>query len=158
MSIPAFSVKHSVVANMITLFVLVAGTYVTLKTLNREVFPTTDLNLVVVQTAYPDASASEVEDLITNPIEEQLREIEEIEEYSSSSLEGGSYIVIKLDANEKYPDRVISDIQRKVDLVRDLPSDTEDPVVESLTTAQPVINVCVTVKWMNHSFARMPIR
>lgn len=143
MSLPAFSVRHSVLANMITIFVFVAGTYVTLHTLNREVFPTTDLNLVVIRTIYPDASAIEVEDLITNPMEEAIREVEDIDEYSSSSLEGGSYIVVKIDPDARNIDRVINDIQRKVDLVRDLPEDAEDPVVEALTTAQPVINVCV---------------
>jgi len=143
MSLPAFSVRHSVLANMITIFVLVAGAYVTFNTLNREVFPTTDLNLVVVRTAYPDASASEVEDLITNPIEEAIREVEDIDEYSSSSLEGGSYVVVKIDPDARNPDRVINDLQRKIDSVDDLPADAEDPIVEALTTAQPIINVVV---------------
>jgi multidrug efflux pump subunit AcrB len=144
MSLPAFSVRNPVFANMITIFVLVAGFYVTFTTLNREVFPTTDLNLVLIRTVYPDASASEVEDLITNPIEEAIREVEEIDEFTSSSLEGISYVVVKVDLEARNVDRVINDIQRKVDLVRDLPADAEDPVVEALTTAQPVINVCVS--------------
>lgn len=143
MSLPAFSVRNPVFANMITIFVLVAGLYVTFNTLNREVFPTTDLNLVVIRTLYPDASAIEVEDLITNPIEEAIREVEEIDEFTSSSLEGISYVVVKIDLEARNVDRVINDIQRKVDLVRDLPADAEDPVVEALTTSQPVINVCV---------------
>lgn len=143
MSLPAFSVRNPVFANMITIFVVVAGLYVTLTMLNREVFPTTDLNLVVIRTVYPDASASEVEDLITNPIEEAIREVEEIDEYTSSSLEGVSYVVVKIDPEARHVDRVINDIQRKVDLVRNLPSDAEDPVVEALTTSQPVVNVCI---------------
>ena len=143
MSLPAFSVRHSVLANMITIFVVVAGAYVTLKTMNREVFPATDLNLVVIRTTYPDASAAEVEDLITNPIEEAIREVEEIDEFTSSSLEGGSYVVVKIDPEAPNIDRVINDIQRKVDLVKDLPVDADDPVVEALTTAQPVIHVAL---------------
>lgn len=128
---------------MLTIFVIVAGSYVTFNTMNREVFPTTDLNLVIVRTSYPDASAMEVEDLITNPLEEAIREVEDIDEYSSSSPEGGSYIVVKINPEARHIDRVINDIQRKVDLVRDLPGDAEDPVVESLTTAQPIIRVAV---------------
>lgn len=143
MSISSFSVRHPVLANMITIFVFVAGTYVSLNTLNREVFPTTDLNLVVIRTSYPDASASEVEDLITNPIEEAIREVEDIDEYTSSSVEGLSYIVVKIDIETKHPDRVINDIQRKVDAVDELPADAEDPVIEALTTEQPVVNVSV---------------
>ncbi|HMO50077.1 MAG TPA: efflux RND transporter permease subunit [Kiritimatiellia bacterium] len=144
MSLPAFSVKHSVLANMMTVFVLVAGSYVALNHLNREVFPRTDLNLVVIRTTYPDASASEVEDLITNPLEEAIREVEDIDEYASRSLEGISYIVVKIALEARNPDRVINDIQRKVDQVRGLPADADDPIVEALTTAQPILNVCVS--------------
>ncbi|MGA1531080.1 MAG: efflux RND transporter permease subunit, partial [Kiritimatiellia bacterium] len=133
MSLPAFSVKHPVLANMITIFVLVAGTYAVFKTINREVFPRTDLNLVVVSTVYPDASAAEVEDLITNPIEEVIRQVEEIDEFTSSSLESISTIVVKIDPDARNVDRVINDIQRKVDQVDDLPEDAEDPIVEALT-------------------------
>ncbi len=144
MSLPAFSVRHSVLANMITIFVLVAGTYATMKVLNREVFPRTDLNIVVVRTLYPDASASEVEDMITNPIEDAIREVEEIDEFTASSVEGISTVMVKIDPDARNVDRIINDIQRKIDMVDDLPADAEDPVVEALTTAQPIINVCVT--------------
>ena len=146
MSLPAFSVRHPVLANMITIFVLVAGTYVTFKTMKREVFPRTDLNLVVVRTVYPEASASEVEDLITNPLEEAIREVEEIDEYTSSSVEALSSIVVKIDPEARNIDRIINDIQRKIDVVKDLPEEAEDPIVEAITTAQPIINVCVTGK------------
>ncbi len=143
MSLPGFSVRHSVFANMLTIFVIVVGLYVTFVSLNRDVFPETELNLVIINTLYPDASPSEVEDLVTNPIEDAIREIEDIEEYTSSSIEGGSYIVVQIDPDAKNIDRTINDIQRKVDTVDDLPDEAEDPVIEALTTATPVINLCV---------------
>jgi len=144
MSLPDFSVRHPVIANMITIFVVVAGLYVTFKTMKREVFPTTDLNIVVIRTVYPEASASEVEDLVTNPIEEAIREVEEIDEFTSSSVEGVSSVVIKIDPDARNADRIINDIQRKVDTIKDLPADAEDPIVEAMTTSQPIINVCVS--------------
>ncbi len=79
MSIAGFSVKNSILANLLTIVVVVLGGYVAVN-LQREVFPETDLDIVIISTLYPDASPSEVEDLITVPLEQEIREIEEIEE------------------------------------------------------------------------------
>ena len=143
MSLPGFSVRHSVVANMITLFVIVVGIYVTLFTLRRDVFPETELNLVFITTVYADASPTEVEDLITVPIEDALREIDDLEFYRSITSEGLSRVFVQIVYDVDNVDRVINEIQRAVDGVDDLPEGAERPRIRSLTTAQPVINVGV---------------
>jgi multidrug efflux pump subunit AcrB len=142
-SLPEFSVKHSVFGNMLTLFVLVGG-LVMLTFLQRDTFPEIELDLVVVSTRYPNASPEEVESLITNPIEEKIKEVEGIEEYFSSSVEGLSVITIQVDEEARYKDRVINEIQRKVDQVSDLPKEAEDPEVESILAQGPMIRVVIT--------------
>lgn len=141
-SIPRFSVENSILANMITIVVVVWGVLVAV-TMQREVFPNTDLDWMYITTVYPSASPEEVEDLITNLIEEELREIEEIDEVVSTSAEGLSAIVLKLDEDAPNKDRVINEVQQKVDQVDDLPEEAEDPVVEAITTDEPVVRVCV---------------
>ena len=143
MSIAGFSVKNSILANLLTIVVVVLGGYVAIH-LQREVFPETDLDIVVISTLYPDASPSEVEDLITVPLEQEIREIEEIEEYFSTSIEGASVILAFMDPDARDLDRAISDLQRKVDQFSDLPEEAEEPIVESITTAQPVLNICIS--------------
>ena len=143
MSLPEFSVKHSVFGNMLTLFVILGG-LVMLTFLQRDTFPEIELDLVVVTTLYPGASPEEVESLITNPLEEKIKEVEDIKEYASSSVEGLSVITIQIDEEARYKERVINEIQRKVDQVNDLPSEAEDPGVESILAQGPMIRAVIT--------------
>ena len=142
MSVPRFSVEHAILANMITIVVLVWG-ILTAVSMQREVFPNTDLDWMTITTVYPNASPEEVEDLITNPLEEELRVIEEIDEVISTSAEGLSVIVLTLDEDAPNKDRVMNEVQQEVDQVEDLPEEAEEPVVEALTTDDPVVRVCV---------------
>ena len=47
--------------------------------LRRDIFPTVDFGLVIVQTTYPGASPQDVELNVTNPIEDELRDAERTE-------------------------------------------------------------------------------
>lgn len=142
MKIVEFSVRNPMVGHLLTAICLIGG-IIAMLSLKREVFPETSLDLVVITAPFPNASPEEVEDLVTVPIEEEIRELEGIEEYFSSSLEGLSYIVVQLDTDYPNTDRTITDIQRKVDRVK-LPSGAEEPDVNDITTEQPVLRICVT--------------
>jgi multidrug efflux pump subunit AcrB len=130
MSISQFSVKNSVLVNMITVAVLVLGLYYATK-LNREVFPSVDFGYIVITTSYAGASPEEIENLITIPIEEELSDINGIEEITSQSSEGVSVISIKAEANVVGTklDQLLNDIKSEVDKVRDIPDDADDPNV-----------------------------
>jgi len=142
MNLAEFSVRHSVFGNMLTLFVLIGGLLMVIF-LQRETFPDIDLDMVVVTTRYPNASPEEVENLVTNPLEDKIREVEDIEEFTSSSVEGISVIVVKIDPEARYKERAINEVQRKVDQVSDLPEEAEDPEVEAVQAQGPIIRVAV---------------
>ncbi len=143
MRIPEFSVRHSVFGNMLTVVVIVAGILI-VSDMKREVFPDIPLDMVTITTAYPSASPEEVEQLITAPIEDELREIEGISTYTSSSIEGLSMILVELDPDARYKDRIINEIQRKVDQIRDFPAEAQDPRISIISTQGPVIRVAVS--------------
>jgi len=142
-NLPSFSVKHSVFGNMLTILVLVGGTMLALS-IRRETFPEVELDMVSVTTIYPNASPEEVEDLVTIPIEDKIRDVEDVEEFTSVSAEGRSIIIVKIDPDARYKDRVLADVQHQVDLVNDLPEEAEDPVVKSVTTRRRVLAVSVS--------------
>ena len=144
MNIPEFSVRNPILAWMLTIFVVVAGLWATFGTMSREVFPVTDLNLVVVRTIYPNASPAEVEEQITNLIEDEINGLSGINEYTSTSAEGVSVVIVQVDPDVDDSFRVVNDVQRRVDQIDEFPDEAEDPVVESITTDRPVINVCVS--------------
>ena len=144
MKIAEFSVKNSLFINLVSGLILIVGVISMFK-LNREAFPVVDFEEVVVQTAYPGASADDVEKLVTTPLETELREVDNIDEMLSISREGISIISLEMNSDVDTDERrkIVNDIQKAVDRVVDLPDAVEDrPIVEEINSKIfPVINI-----------------
>jgi multidrug efflux pump subunit AcrB len=140
-----FSVKNSLFVNLISIIILIVGTYYWFH-IKKEAFPNISMDFVQVTTAYRGATPQEIEKLITIPLEEELIEVDDIDEITSISAEGFSNIFLELDPNAKDKEKIIQDIQRAVDRERDLPSDIEDdPLVTEIETKNvPVIQVSLS--------------
>jgi len=91
----------------------------------RKSFPPVDFAKVTITTIYPGSSSSEVEEKITIPIENQLRNIEGVKDIKSTSQNERSKIEVRIDIDD--PDvvtkDVVTEIQRAVDRVQNLPPD-----------------------------------
>jgi multidrug efflux pump subunit AcrB len=113
----------------------------------REAFPKIEFDFVLINAIYPGATAEDIEKHVTIPVEDQLREVDGIDELTSSSLEARSVIVIKLDPDLSNKDKTINDIKNAVDRVTDLPEDVDKPTVTELSMAQfPVVEIAVINK------------
>ena len=87
----------------------------------------------IINTVYPGASAERVEALVTEKLEEELREIEEIKVLRSASSSGVSTITIELKDNVYAVDEVWSRVRDKIDDAQPLlPAATSDPDFELL--------------------------
>lgn len=141
------SVENSLIVNVFSIFIAIAG-IVSLFQMHREAFPSIDMDIVVVQTLYPNSTPIEVEKLITIPIEKELRAIDDIKEIRSVSAEGLSRISIELEEDLDNKIQVLNDIQRAVDQAEDLPKDLPDkPFVSEMKTKNtPVIDVALSGK------------
>ena len=87
----------------------------------------------IVQTFWGGADAARVEALITEKIEDELIEIEEIKEYESSSSTGSSIIVIELkdSVTKEQVDQIWSRVQNKLDEVQpELPTGITAPELD----------------------------
>ena len=87
-----FSLKNriTVVLLLIMLVVLGVGAY---NNLPKESYPEVEQSSVYVGTPYPGNSPTDIENLITRPIEKELNSISEIKEIRSNSIQGFSTIV-----------------------------------------------------------------
>ena len=96
----------------------------------RESSPEVRVPIAIVSTVFPGASAVDVEELITNEIEDQLEgSLDAVKEITSTSRESISSVVIEFEADADI-DKSIQDVKDEVDKVKpDLPSDAEDPSV-----------------------------
>lgn len=112
----------------LTIIIIVLG-FIAFFGLRKEARPNVNFNRVTVAAVYPGASPSDIEELVIDPIEEKISEVEGIEEYRSVSYSGAGAISIKID--EEYPDadEVADEIRRKVSEVKSLPTQVEDPIV-----------------------------
>ncbi|NCO61427.1 MAG: AcrB/AcrD/AcrF family protein [Deltaproteobacteria bacterium CG_4_8_14_3_um_filter_51_11] len=127
------------------IIIVIAGAYSYL-TLPRESFPDITIPYVFVTTTYEGVSPSDMEELVTIPIERKLKGIADVEEIRSTSAEGISTVAVKFlpsvdidDALQKVRDRVD---QAKNDLPADL---KDDPVIKEVNFSDlPVIRVVLS--------------
>lgn len=137
-----FSIKQPLFVNLLCIFVVVAG-IMALSTMNRDLFPNVSYDVVMVTTTYDGATPHDIERLITIPIEKELKEVDDVDEITSASIENFSIIAIKIDPDAKNKDKVVNDIQRAADSAEDLPEDLlEQPKVKEVESRDiPVIEV-----------------
>ncbi len=143
MSPASFSVRNSVVANllMVSIFVLGLLSYVSLP---RELMSEINMGWVFIIKPYPGVSAEEIEKLITIPIEEEIQDVKGIESVTSQSSEGSCFISVKFEQmpDEEFRNR-FEDIRAEVEKVKGLPEEALDTEVQMFTSAEfmPVISV-----------------
>jgi len=144
MKLSEFSVKNSLFVNMVSVFFVLVGVLAVFN-LNKEVFPNIPFDLVQVSVPYPGATAEDVEKLITTPIEKELKEVDDVKEIRSVSSDNISTIYIKMDPDAPDKSKIVNDVQRSVDKVKDLPLDSEDPIVQEINMRQvPVIEIALS--------------
>lgn len=131
---------------VVVIFILFIGAGVlSLGRLSQELFPRIEMPLITVATIYPGASPEEVESSVSKKIEDAVSSLENIDEITTMSMEGFSYIVVQF---KDGTDVNISaqNAQRKVTAIRDeLPITVREPSVDVFdVNDQPIMKLSVT--------------
>lgn len=100
---------------LITLIVVVG--FQSYRTLPRRLNPEIKLPIITVVTALPGSGPQDVEQLITDPLEQSIKSLKNIDTYNSTSQEGVSVIAIQFKTG-KDPDKAKDEVQSAVDQVR----------------------------------------
>ncbi|NJM21244.1 MAG: efflux RND transporter permease subunit [Richelia sp. SM1_7_0] len=100
-----------------------------LLSLPLELQPGGDRPEITISTTYSGASPTEVEELITRPIEERLEEVQGIQEVTSSSASGISTINLEFNWDSDI-DRRLVDVLNKLQQVEALPPEAGESEVE----------------------------
>lgn len=145
MSIAEFSTKNPVFINLIMALILVLGLYSAIG-LPLELFPSIELETVTVTTSYPGASAEDIEQLVSIPIEDEINDIAGIKVIRSISSEGRSVVVAEIFPREDIS-KIAEDIRSEISNIQgELPDDSEDPVVEEVEPRFPVLSISIAGK------------
>jgi multidrug efflux pump subunit AcrB len=100
-------------------------------TIPRRLNPEIKIPIVVVSTVLPGASPDDVEQLLTIPLEKQLKGVEGIDTMNSQSRESVSVITLQFVSSREVKDAE-SDVQALVDRLSTLPDDAMNPNVISV--------------------------
>lgn len=142
MSIAEFSVKNPVLVNLLMIGLFLFGTISLLK-MPTEINPKIDFNWVFITILYPGAAPSDTESLIVDPIEAEIKDIEDVSEIQSNSGEGFGFIMVKFEdmSASEFREHYV-DLKAEIDKV-DLPDEAEDPLIEAFDSGDflPVIAV-----------------
>lgn len=123
--------------NILFLVVFMMG-LISYLSMPREQDPEINFNWVIVRTILPGASAEDVEQLVTGPLEDAIRNVQDIRWVISTTRENASNILIRFrDLSEREFDKRINDIRREVQAKSndELPDEAEDPYILEVTTS-----------------------
>ncbi len=147
MTLPEFSVRQTVLVNVLFVVCMVGG-WNALQLTEVEYFHDVTLNEVVITTRWTGASADEIERLVTAKLEEELQTVSNVDEIRSSSHANVSMISIEFDETldtVEY-EAAVNDVRGALDQVQDLPADADEPTLREIISAEvrPVVFVAFT--------------
>ena len=139
-----YFVERRKLCNLIIAFMVIAGA-MSIYSLPRQDMPNVSFNIITVATFYPGASPADVEINVTDLIEDELEEVDGIDEMTSFSAEGMSFIFLQLDPDTNNTLPIKDDIRAAVDRVTNLPDQVEDrPLVKEIkSTDFPIQEVAI---------------
>lgn len=120
-----FFVKQKKLALVFTVFIIALG-LLTLSGIQRDKFPAVDFEEMSIVTIYPGASPEDVEQNVTNPIEDELRSISGIDKFNSTSKEGKSSIIVTLSQDISDIESLKQEIRNAVSRIKSLPEEVND--------------------------------
>lgn len=139
MNLAEISIKRPVFVTCLVILSIAAG-LISMSRLGVDLFPDVTFPVVMVRTAYPGAGPSEIESLVSKPLEDEMSTLSGIKRLSSINSEGMSSVVAEftLETDIKYAEQQIRD--RVGAAKRKLPKDIEEPVIRRMDPAdQPIL-------------------
>ena len=134
MKIIEYAVKYKVTVYVLVLIFAVTG-LMSYRSIPLEEVPEIDIPFIIVSTVYAGVAPEDMERLVTNPLEKELRSLKDVKEMTSTSAESVSSVVIEFETGVDTDD-AYQKVRDKVDTAMpDLPEDAEDPVLIEVSTS-----------------------
>ncbi len=143
--VSSLSVDNRTSVVILTLIITFLGIFA-YRTMPKESFPEIVIPTVYVGTAYPGNSPVDMENLITRPIEKEIKSINDLKDVSSTSIQDFSSIVVEFNPNVDIS-KALQDVKDAVDKAKsELPTDLDrDPDVLEINTSEfPIMNVNIS--------------
>ncbi|NLI78038.1 MAG: efflux RND transporter permease subunit [Candidatus Riflebacteria bacterium] len=155
MNLSVYGVKWPVTTSMIFLAIVVLGGFAWTQ-VGIDLMPDFEIPAITIITSYSGAGPQEVESRITEPIEETVSTVQNVDEVTSTSFEGVSVVTVKFNWGIDLAEAT-NDVRDKLDLVsKRLPDKAEKPMIFKFNTSMiPVVILGVTAEESWDKLARI---
>lgn len=134
-------VQNPVAANLVMLLIL-AGGFMSMSSLNKELFPSVAQDVIQVSVAYPGAGPREVEEQICIRIEEAIQDLDGVKRIRSWANFGGGNVSVELKDGVDVQ-KLYNDIKTRVDGITTLPGDSERPQISQSVHRERLLRVAI---------------
>ena len=138
----SLSLKNKTSVFILTILLTLFGLF-SYKNMPKSLFPDIVMPTIMVQTMYPGNSPADIENLITRPIEKQIKSVKGIKNLSSNSVQDNSSIIVEFNTDVEVKS-ALQDVKDAVDKAKsDLPNDLDmDPMVMDIDFSEfPILNI-----------------
>src|SRR5690606_24650897 len=144
MKIAEISIKRPSIIIVMFIIMILGGIFAYTR-LGYELIPKFEVNVIMVQTVYPGASPTEVENTVTKKIEDAISSLEMVKKIESTSLENVSVVAVTLNDGADV-NFLLTDAQRKINaILNELPDDVEPPILNKFSLDDmPIMSLAVT--------------
>ena len=146
MSLFSSAVKKPITTALIFVAIAIFGIF-SFITLPIDLFPHIENNTIMVMTSYAGASASDIENNISKPIENTLNSVSYLKHISSSSRENVSVVTLEFQYGRDI-EVATNDVRDKLEMIKTaLPDGAGNPVIFKFSSDDiPILILSVTAK------------
>ena len=141
-SLMALFARHKVAANLVMIMMILAGAWAA-RHVTTQFDPDVQWPGVWVEIHWPGAGAEDVEQMITIPVQQQLRTVTDIKEVRSITVPGRSRMLVEMDHRADLT-RALDGVKQQVSAVRNLPADIEPPLIYIDRNLEDIATILVT--------------
>ena len=143
MSLYGNAVRRPIMTTLCFVAVVILGLF-SLNKLPIDLYPDIETNTLMVMTTYSGASAQDIEQNVTRPLENVLNSVSDLKHISSKSRENISVITLEFEYGNDI-DVLTNDVRDKLDMVSSsMPDDAETPIIFKFSTDMiPIIMLSV---------------
>ena len=133
MSIYEGAVRRPIMTSLVFTAVIIFGLFSLIK-LPIDLYPDIETNTIMVFTYYNGASAEDIENNLTRPLENTLNSVEHIKHVTSNSKDGVSVVTLEFEYGYDI-DVLTNNVRDKLDMVSNsLPNDANQPIIFKFST------------------------
>lgn len=138
----SWAIDNKTTVYLLTIFITLFG-LIAYQSIPKERFPDIVIPTIYVQTIYPGTAPKDIENLVTKPIEKQIKSIAGVKKVTSTSVQSYSAVVVEFNTDVDVPQakQKVKDAvdKSKTDLPTDLP---DDPIVQEIEFSEiPILFV-----------------